>query len=180
MIRLVLMAVFYAAIRSDSCTLLRLSFLNHVHVLSCEMLLVSRLKYPSSYFSPHFCFLVISGLPILVSSNIFLVPLISHPLRFSMSSSSLCLDISTLSSILASPFPSSFLDTYSLSTSSLGWNTLCMVIHFLVSWSIWLSSSLVLLKIFYEEDSTGVILLIRLLLYILSRIAFWFSCDTLF
>ena len=39
--------------------------------------------------------------------------------------------------------PHSFLDTYSLSTSSLGCNTLCMVISFLLLWSICLSSSLV-------------------------------------
>ena len=37
-----------------------------------------------------------------------------------------------LSSMLASRLPPSFLDTYSLSTSSLGCNALCMVIIFLV------------------------------------------------
>ena len=45
--------------------------------------------------------------------------------------------------MLASPFRPSFLGTYSLSTSSLGCNALCMVISFLVLWSICLSSSLV-------------------------------------
>ena len=48
-----------------------------------------------------------------------------------------------LSSMLASPLPPYFLDTYSLSTSSLGCCTLCMVISFLVLWSICLSSPLV-------------------------------------
>ena len=43
--------------------------------------------------------------------------------------------------MLLSPLP--FLDTYSLSTSSLGCNALCMVISLIVLWSICLSSSLV-------------------------------------
>ena len=51
-----------------------------------------------------------------------------------------------MSSMLASPLPPSFLDTYSLSTLSLGCNALCMVISFLVLWSICLSSSLVHLR----------------------------------
>ena len=42
------------------------------------------------------------------------------------------MDASTVSLMLASPLPPSFLDTYSLSTSSLGCNALCMVISFLV------------------------------------------------
>ena len=44
--------------------------------------------------------------------------------------------------MLVSPLPPSFLDTYSLSMSSLGCNAFCMVISFLVLWSICLSSSL--------------------------------------
>ena len=63
-----------------------------------------------------------------------------------MQSSSRCIDALTLSSMLASPFPPSYLDTYSLSTSSLGCNALCMVISFLVLWSICLSLSLVHLR----------------------------------
>ena len=55
--------------------------------------------------------------------------------------SSRCNDASTLSSIQASPQPPSFLDTYNLSTSSLGCNALCMVISFLVRWSICLRFS---------------------------------------
>ena len=65
---------------------------------------------------------------------------------FSMLSSSRCFDASTLSSMLVSPLLPSFLDTYSLSTSSLGYHALCMVISFLVLWSICLSSSLVHLR----------------------------------
>ena len=56
------------------------------------------------------------------------------------------MDVSKLSSMLASPLPPSLLGTYSLSTSSLGCNALCMVISFLVLWSIYLSSSLVHLR----------------------------------
>ena len=54
-----------------------------------------------------------------------------------------CIDASTLSSMLASPFPPSFLHIYSLSTSSLRCNALCIVKSFLVLMSICLSSSLV-------------------------------------
>ena len=52
----------------------------------------------------------------------------------------------TLSSMLASLLPPSFVDTYSLSTSSLWCYALYMVISFLVLWSICLSSSLVHFK----------------------------------
>ena len=48
--------------------------------------------------------------------------------------------------MLADPLPPFFLDTYGLPTSSLGCNTLCMVISFLVLWFIFLSSSLVHFK----------------------------------
>ena len=48
--------------------------------------------------------------------------------------------------MLASRLPTSFLDAYSLSMSSLGSNALFMVISFLVLWSICLSSSLVYLR----------------------------------
>ena len=48
--------------------------------------------------------------------------------------------------MLASPLPPSFIETYSLSTSSLVWNALCMVISFLALWSSCLSSSLVHLR----------------------------------
>ena len=57
-----------------------------------------------------------------------------------------CIDALMLPSMLASSHPPSFLDTYSLPTSSLGCNVLCTVISFLVLWSIFLSSSLVYFK----------------------------------
>ena len=44
LIWLVLSALFCAAIRRDSVSLLKFHFISHVHVLSCEMLFISRLK----------------------------------------------------------------------------------------------------------------------------------------
>ena len=74
-----------------------------------------------------------------------------------------------LSSMLASPLPPSFLDTYSLSMSSLGCNVLCMVISFLVPWSIYLSSSHVHFKkgpeYLARETAQVFIPLIRFLLH---------------
>ena len=46
LIWLVLMALFDASIRKDSVSLLRFPLLSHVHVFSCEMLLICRLKGP--------------------------------------------------------------------------------------------------------------------------------------
>ena len=46
LIWLVLIALFCAAIRRDSVSLLRFPFLCHVHVFLCEMSIVSRLKHP--------------------------------------------------------------------------------------------------------------------------------------
>ena len=57
-----------------------------------------------------------------------------------------CIDASTLSSMLASPLPLSYIETYSMSTSSLGCNALRIDISFLILWSICLSSSLVYLR----------------------------------
>ena len=93
----------------------------------------------------------------------FLVAVISLPLHFSMLSSSRCNNASTLSSMLASPLPLSFLDTYSLSTSSLGCKALCVLISFLVLWSICFWSSLV--ESLIRETSRVFIPLIRSLQY---------------
>ena len=103
----------------------------------------SRLKRPYSCFSSHLCFLVIAVLLVFVLSVLFLMAVVSPPSCFSMQFSSRCIDSSTLSSILAIPLPRFFLYTYSLSTSSLGCNALCMVISFLFVWSICFISSLV-------------------------------------
>ena len=63
-----------------------------------------------------------------------------------MLSSCSYIDVSTLSSMRANPFLPSFLDTYCLSISFLWCTALCIVINFLVLWSIFLSSSPVHLK----------------------------------
>ena len=54
LIWLVLITLFCGTIRRDWVSLVRFPFLNHVHVFSCEMLLISRLKFPQSCFSSHF------------------------------------------------------------------------------------------------------------------------------
>ena len=128
LIWLVFMALFCAAIRRDSVLLLRLPFLCHVHVFSCEMSRVSRLKRPFLLF---FCTLLFSGY--LYSADTRFVSIASGSCnqfssRFYMWSSSCCIDASTLSSMQENPLPPTFLDTYSLSRSSLECKALCMVI----------------------------------------------------
>ena len=58
LIWLILIALFCAAIRRDSVSLLKFHFLSHVQVLSCEMLFISRLKRPWSYYLSYcrYCF----------------------------------------------------------------------------------------------------------------------------
>ena len=79
---LVVMALFCAAIKRDSVSLLRFSFLIHVQVFSCKISLACRLKCPYSCFSSHFCFLVIFGLLTLVLLILSLVAAISLSPRF--------------------------------------------------------------------------------------------------
>ena len=76
---------------------------------------------------------------VFVLSGVFLVVVIYLSTRFSMLSSSHCIDALTLSSMPESPLPPSFLTTYRHSTSSLECNALCMIISFLVLWSVCLS-----------------------------------------
>ena len=127
------MATFCTAIRRDSVSLLRFPFLSQFHIFSREMWLVSYLKPPKS-FSSQLRFLIMVILLILALVLLLVAVISLHP-RFSMLSSGLCIKASTLSSMLASPFPPSFHDAYSLSTSSLGCKTFCIVISFLVLWS---------------------------------------------
>ena len=122
---------------------LKLYFFILIHIFSWEMSPVSCLKRPQTCFSSHFCFLVISILLILVSSVLFLVDVSSIPPRFSMSSSSRCTSASTLSSMLVSPLPPSFIENYCRSTPSLRCKALCIFISFLVFLSICLKFSLV-------------------------------------
>ena len=83
---------------------LRLPFICHVQVLSCEMLFISRLKRSLTCFPSHFCFQIIVILLSIVLSVLFLMAVISLRSYFSMSSSSRCIDASTLSLMLARLF----------------------------------------------------------------------------
>ena len=137
------MALFCAAIRRDSVSLLRFPFLRHVHIFSSMMSLVSRLKTSIELF---FFPLLFSG---------YCRPTAPHVVRivfigYNQSSSALFYVVfeslyRCVNAVFnaASPLSPSLLDTHSLSTSSLGCNTLGMIISFLVLLSICLSSSLV-------------------------------------
>ena len=74
-----LMALFCAAVRRDSVSILMFPFLSHVQVFLWKILLVCHLKYPYCCFSYHFCFLVIFFLLMLVLSVLFQVAIISLP-----------------------------------------------------------------------------------------------------
>ena len=102
------MAFFCLAIRKDSVSLKRFPCFSHVQILSCEISLVCRLKYPYSCFSSHFCFLVIVVLLVLVLFVLFLVAVIHSFLH----------DIFVVASMSRRFILPSFLDTYSLSVSS--------------------------------------------------------------
>ena len=52
------MALFCAYTKSDSISLLKFSFGIHVQVFFCAISLVCLLKYPRSYFSSYFYFIV--------------------------------------------------------------------------------------------------------------------------
>ena len=79
---MVLIALFYTAIRIDSVSPLRCPFLKHVQVFSCQMSIVYRLKNPYSWFSLYFFFLVIVFLLIIVLLVLFLVTAIRLSLIF--------------------------------------------------------------------------------------------------
>ena len=74
------MVLFCAAIRRDSVSLLKFLNFSHIHVFSCEISLVSRLKCPLSYFSSDFCFFFF----LFVLSVLLPVAVISFLPRFSM------------------------------------------------------------------------------------------------
>ena len=85
------------------------------------------------------CFCCILACPYVI----VLAAVISLSLLFFVYSSSAWIVASTQSSMLTRPLPPFFLETYSLSVSSLGCSALCIVISFLVLWFICRSSSLV-------------------------------------
>ena len=109
LIKLGLMVLFCTAIRRDSVFLLRFLFHGHVQVFSCEISLVCRFKCSYNCFSSHFYFLVIFVPLKLVLFILFLVVVISLPSWNFMQSYSRCIDVSTLSWMLVSPFPLLFL-----------------------------------------------------------------------
>ena len=173
------MALFSAAIRRDCLFLLRFFFLRHVQFFSCEILLIFRLKYPNSWFSFHFYFLIIAVHLIIALFVLFLVAVISLSLLFFLMLSSSCIDVSTLSSMLASPLP--FLIHIFCLYHLLGNKTLCIVQGFFFFFVLF-CSPVHLLKSFlcplrkwsrvsYNRDSP----LMRFLLYSLvsSRVFFF-------
>ena len=129
-----------------------------------------------------FYFLFIIVLYILVLFVLFLVAVINLSLLFLMYQLSRCINVSTPSSMLESPLPPYFLDTSNL--SSLGFNALCIVMSFIVLWSICLRSTLVHFKNgpeYLTRQITQVFVpFIRVLLYSLVSSSFLFSYITLF
>ena len=140
------MALFCAAIRSDSVSLLRFPFLSHVQVFSSEISLVCLRKCLYCRCSYHFLFSCY-----FCSVDPYVVCIVSgrgnqpYSALF-MLSSSRCIDALTLSWMLVSSLPLSFLGSCSLSMSFLGCKVLCNVMSFLVLWFICWSSSLVHFK----------------------------------
>ena len=109
-----LLAEFCATIKNYSVCLLRFLFRSHVQIFSCAISPVVCLKFPYSYFSSVFFPCFADFLKVLLLPLLLLATVINFSLYFLISSSSRCIDASTYSSILASSFPSSFLDTYFL------------------------------------------------------------------
>ena len=145
LIWMVHMAVFWDAIRRYSVSLLWFPFHCHIQVFSYKMSLFCRLKYLYRYFSSRFCFRVILVLLILVLYVLFLVTVISLFCAFLcrhwvvVLMYQCCRQCRQVNSL---PLFSSLI----MSKSSLGCKDLCMVISFLVLWSICLRSSLIHIK----------------------------------
>ena len=106
-IKLVLMALFCVVIRKDSISFLRFPFLSHVQIFSCEISLFILWNIHTSvslliFVSPLNCCFT-DHCVVFVASGRFLCPLF-------ISSLSLRIDASTLTSMVVSPLPPSFLD----------------------------------------------------------------------
>ena len=114
------MALFCSAIRKYSVFLIRFPLFRYVQAFSCEIFLVSCWKLSQICFSSHFSFFIIVVLLVLVLFVLFLVVVISLSLIFLM---------------LVSPL-APFLDTYSLTISSVECTASCLVISFIFLWSI--------------------------------------------
>ena len=129
------MALFRAAIRKDSISL---------KVSPCPSFLVWDVAYLSLEISIELFFFPFWFSGYFRSVDVCVVCIVVSGCNQSSSVvfmyfSSFCIDASTLSWMLTSPHPP-FLDTYSLSTTSLGYKALCIVISFLAE--ILLSSTL--------------------------------------
>ena len=75
-------AIFCAVIWRGSVSFLRFHFRSHVQFSSYTISLVCRLKYPYSYFSTHFSFLVIIIVLAIMLNELFLITVISLSLLF--------------------------------------------------------------------------------------------------
>ena len=112
------------------------------------------LKYPYNCFSFHFCFLFIAVLFIFMLSVLFLVAVIHLPFLFLMQSTYWCIRALLNAGELSSSF---FPGIYDLFMSPFQCNTKCIVISFLVLWSICLSSLLVHFKNVPEDLRSGTV-----------------------
>ena len=153
------MLLFCAAIWKDLVSLRSLHFRSPFRVFSCRIPQICPLKYPCSCFSSRFCFLdfvvfcfcfwfVYLFIYLFFFFFVLVVSRVtgrcySFSLLFVISSSNTQIDASTHSSLPASPLSLSFLDTYNLSISSLIYKAICIVINFLVPWTITVSFCLV-------------------------------------
>ena len=134
------MVLFCGALSRDSVPLLRFSIISYVHVFLCSISLVNHLKYLYSCFSFYFYFLIFV---VFLFEFILLIfaAVINLTLLFFTYSLSSCVDASAQSAMLVSPPSSSFLDTY-CQCHLLDVRASCIMIIFLVLWSISWSSSL--------------------------------------
>ena len=114
------MGLFSAAIRRDSFSLLRFLFLSQVQVFLYEISPKCRLKCPYCGFSFHFCFLIIFVRLMLLLFILFLIAEISLSLFFFY--------VAFETSYRGINF-NAFLDSYSLSASSL----VCKALYILIS-----------------------------------------------
>ena len=178
----------FVILKRDSVSLLRLPFLSHVHVFIYDMSLVSHLKCPKSCFSSHFCFLVISGLLILVSSvSPHVVSIVSGDCN-QYSSAFFCVVFKSLYWYVNTAFKAG-----KFSSSLFSWHIVC---HCHLSdvmpgaWSlVFLFSGPFVLLWFTSRMAPSILRGVQpnyLSLWkgsgyiILSRVVFWFSWDTLF
>ena len=125
------MVLFCASIRRDSVSLLRFHFLSNVQVFSCSISPVCRLISPYICFSSHFCFLVLF---IFLSGLILPIPLFVFLCSFQCNLQVLVLMYQRHPQYVE--FSVFFFSRDIESMSSPGWRALCIVVNFLVLWSV--------------------------------------------